>query len=371
MKRAFTIFSILFTPFFVSLAQNRISIDTIQINSAVKQMKDSLNIPGIAVGIAVDNEIKYTNTIGYANLETKTPLDVNSIWHICSISKQFSTVACLKLVEEKKLSLEDKVSKYIDNLPSKYSEVTIFNLLSQTSGIKDYINDTNLYGLPWSEVKNKLLSDTLNFNPGNSWSYSNTGFWIAAQIIEKITGINYNQYLQQYILAKLQMPNTQRISGEKIIESRVNGYVPTINGFNNSTMDICRFFGQGDGDLMSTINDLLIWNIALTQGKVLNNVLLSKLWTPSKLKNGNILETAPDSGINYGLGWFIKSINGDKVVWTPGSGFGFSTSLLYLPQYKLIIVVFCNREQFLMADEVGLSIAKIIMNNQNSKYLQK
>lgn len=362
MKRAFSIIFISFTTCLSLLSQNKINIDNTQIDNTVKRIKDSLNIPGMAVGIALGGEIKYISAHGYANLETKTPLNLSSIWHICSVSKQFSTVACLKLVEENKMALHDKISKYIDNLPEKYSDITIFNLLSQTSGIKDYINDVNLYGLPWNEVKKELFSDTLNFKTGNSWSYSSTGFWLVARIIEKVTGVDYNQYLEETFFKQLKMINTQRISGERIIEKRVEGYVPNADGFTNSVMDIHKFYGKGDGDLMSTINDLLLWNIALTQGKIINNDLLSKLWTPSKLNNGNTLEISSGSGVNYGLGWFIKSLNGDKVVWTPGSGFGFSTSLQYIPKYKLTIVVFCNREQLLMADEVGFSIANAILN---------
>lgn len=362
MKRAFIVISVLLLMISTLSAQDKIRIDKIQIERIVERMKDSLNIPGIAVGVAVGDEIEYVNVLGYANLETKTPVEINSIWHICSVSKQFSTVACLNLVEDKKLSLHDKISKYLDNLPEEYSDVTIFNLLSQTSGIKDYLNDLDLYGLPWRKVKNEVFSDTLNFKPGNSWSYSNTGFWIVAKIIEKVTGMDYNQYLAQYLFTELKTINTQRISGEKIVESRVNGYVPKTDGFYNSVMDIHKFYGQGDGDLMSTLNDLLSWNIALTQGTIINEELVSKLWAPTKLNNGNTLEISPGSGVGYGLGWFMRSIDGNKVVWTPGSGFGFSISSQYIPKYQLTIIVFCNKEQFLMADEIGFSIAKAILN---------
>jgi CubicO group peptidase (beta-lactamase class C family) len=362
MKQTLIIISVLLAIIIPSSAQDNIRIYKNQIEKTVKRMKDSLNIPGIAIGIVVGDEIKYEDVFGYANLESKHPLEINSSWHICSISKQFSTVACLKLADENKLSLQDKISKYIDNLPEKFSDITIFNLLSQTSGIKDYLNEKDLYGLPWERVKTEIFSDTLNFSPGNSWSYSNTGFWIIAKIIEKVTNMDYNQYLAQNFFTNLKMTRTQRISGEKVIESRANGYVLKFDGFYNSVMDIHKFYGQGDGDLMSTLNDLLNWNIALTEGNIISEESISKLWTPTKLNNGKALEISPNSGVNYGLGWFIKNINTDKVVWTPGAGFGFSTSSQYLPKYKLTIIVFCNKEQFMMADEVGFSIAKIILN---------
>ncbi len=344
-----------------SSAQKVVRIDHNQIDKIVRELKDSLNIPGISVGIAVGNKIRYVNVFGYENLDENKKLTINSIWPVCSISKQFTTVACLKLVEEHKLSLQDKISKYIDNLPEAYSDITVSNLLSHTSGIKDYLNEMGLYGLPWNKVKNKVFADTLNFRPSDSWRYSNTGFWIAARIVEKISGIEYNHYLAQNFFTNLKMNNTMRIRGEKDMKARVNGYVYRDNGFNNPDKDINEFQAQGDGDIMSTLNDLFKWTIALAQGKVIKKELIAELWTPTKLKNGKILEVMPNSGINYGMGWFIKNIDGDKIVWTPGSGFGFSTTSQYIPDYDLTVIVFCNKEQFLMADEIGFFIIRNIL----------
>jgi CubicO group peptidase (beta-lactamase class C family) len=361
MKKAFAFISILLIVISGLSAQEKIRIDSTEISKVIKELKDSLNIPGIAVGIAVNDEIKFTKSLGYANLETQTNLTINSVWHICSISKQFSTVACLKLVEAGELALSDKISKYIDGLPKEYQEITIFNLLSQTSGIKDYLNDKDLYGFPWEKVKNEIISDSLNFKPGSAWKYSNTGFWLIAKIIEKVTGMNYNKYLEKSFFVNLKMSQTQRLSADKIVNYRVAGYVYDSDKFSNSVVNINEFYGQGDGDLMSTMPDLLNWNIALIQGKIIQKESTSKCWTPTKLNDGNMLEIVPGSGINYGLGWFIKNINGNKIVWTPGAGFGFSLSSQYIPKYNLTIIVFCNKQQFLMADEIGFTLAEKIL----------
>lgn len=357
--------TILFVAIFLSssFAQEKIEINRSRIDDIVKGIKDSLNIPGIAIGIAVNEDVKYLNAIGYSNLETKSDLTTNSVWHICSVSKQFSTVACLKLVEENKLSLNDKISMYIDKLPVEYSEITIENLLSHTSGIKDYINEKNLYGLPWERVRRELISDSLNFKPGSAWRYSNTGFWLIAKIIEKVTGLNYYQYIEKNFFNKLNLTQTQKLSGRKIVNQRVYGYVYGPDGFENSVRNINEFQGQGDGGIMSTLNDLLHWNIALMQGKIIKKELVYRLSSPTKLSNGELLEAFPNSGINYGLGWFIKNIEGNKIIWTPGAGFGFSISSQYIPKYHLTIIVLCNKEQFLMADEVGFSIAGNILRS--------
>lgn len=351
----------LFRMVLPSFAQKTIRIDSTQINSIVRELKDSLNIPGITVGIAIGNEVKYKKSFGYKDIETKAELTDNSIWQICSITKQFTTVACLKLIEEKKLSFKDKISKYIDNLPESYRNITVYNLLTMTSGIKDYINEKSLYGSTWENIRNNVFPDSLNFKPGNAWSYSNTGFWIAAKIIEKITGLSYNQYLEHNFFTKLRMENTHRFSAEINMGSKVKGYEYRDNKYFPPFLDIAKFQGQGDGEITSTLSDLLKWNIALAHGEIISKELILKMWTHIKLNNGETIEVFPNSGINYGMGWFIKSIDNNKIVWTPGSGFGFSTTSQYVPNYNLTIIVFCNKEQFLMADEIGFKIIKKII----------
>ncbi len=362
-KNSLALLSVLFFFILLSHASGEIKINRIETDRLINRFRDSLHIPGIAVGIAVDNEIVYTRTLGYANIETGTALTLNSVWHICSVSKQFSTVACLRLAEEYRLSLKDRISEYIENVPAEYSDITIFNLLSQTSGIKDYLNDKGLLGLPWENVRKEIFSDTLNFWPGTGWRYSNTGFWLIAMIIEKITGTDYNRYIEQNFFKYLMMCQTQRVNTTEIISQRVCGYDYDSDSQQNSVATNSDFYGKGDGDIMSTLPDLLKWNIALTHYKLINKESVSQLWTPSKLNNGDILETIPGSGVSYGLGWFIREINGQKIVWTPGAGFGFSTSSLNIPEKHLTIILLCNSDQFLMADEIGFSIAKMILGN--------
>jgi CubicO group peptidase (beta-lactamase class C family) len=361
MNKGIAIVSIVLILASNSFAQENTKIENAGIDKIINEFKDSLNIPGIAVGIALNDSIKYTNAIGYSNLETKTALTLNSVWHICSVSKQFSAVACLKLAQGNKLSLNDKISKYFDNIPNEYSEITISNLLSHTSGIKDYINEKKLYGLNWEKVIKDVFSDSLNFKPGTAWKYSNTGFWMIAKIIEKVSGMEYYQFLKNTFFNELNLGQTQKLTGNKVINQRVNGYLFESGKFQNPERNINEFYGQGDGDLMSTLNDLLIWNIALVQSKILNKESTYILWNPTKLNNGKWSETFPNSGIYYGLGWFIKNVDENTIVWTPGAGFGYSISSQFIPKYNLTIIVLCNKDQFLMADEIGFSIARNIL----------
>lgn len=366
MRKILVLLLILLTSIINAHSQNNILINHSEIDKTIEFLKDSFNIPGIAAGIAMNDKVLYKKALGFSNLETRTPLKLNSMWHICSISKQFAAVAMMKLAEENRVQLSDKIHLYIDSLNDNYDGITVHDLLSQTSGIKDYLNEKNLYGHSWKEVRKNIFSDTLNFTPGSQWRYSNTGFWTIAKIIEDISGINYERYLQKNFFSVLEMKNTRRITASEIINQRVNGYVYRNGNFYNSTVDINQFSGQGDGDMMTTLEDLLKWNLALVKGKIIPRNLVDKLWTPTLLNNGEIAEVFPNSRIYYGLGWFIKYLNETKIVWTPGSGFGFSTSSQYIPQYNLTIIVFCNKQQFLMADQIGFRIAqKLISQPKN------
>jgi CubicO group peptidase (beta-lactamase class C family) len=140
-----------------SFAQKTIQIDSSQINNLIERLKDSLNIPGISLGIATGNKIQYINSFGYKNIETKEQLTNNSTWQICSISKQFATVACFKLIEEGKLSLQDKISKYFENLPESYGEITVYNLLSMTSGIKIISTKKDCLGRPGKMLRKRFF----------------------------------------------------------------------------------------------------------------------------------------------------------------------------------------------------------------------
>lgn len=343
-----------------SPAQKGLVIDPVRINSLVRELKDSFNIPGIAVGIAIGNKVKYESSFGYTDLESKTELTGSSVWQLCSISKQFAAVACFKLAEEKKLSLTDRITEYIPGLPASYNDIMVCNLLSHTSGIKDYINEKSMYGTTWEGIRENVFTDTLNFRPGDKWSYSNTGFRMAAKIVEKISGMDYNQYIERNFFRKMKMESTQRLNGGNQ-RPGVKGYEYRDNRYFPPEMDFSKFQGQGDGEITSTLSDLLKWNISLVHGKIIGKEMISGMWSCTKLNNGNPAEIFPGSGMNYGMGWFIKESDGRKIVWTPGSGFGFSTTSQYMPCYDLTVIVLCNKDQFLMADEIGFSIIRSIV----------
>jgi CubicO group peptidase (beta-lactamase class C family) len=308
-------------------------------------------VPGMAIAVIKDGKLVLERYYGLANVETHTQVTKNSVFRFQSISKQFSVAATMRLVEQGRIGLEDNASKYLDELPLTWQKITVYHLLSNTSGIADYRNE-----VPVSEgLKTKTFSEVLQalrpkerklFPTGECWHYSNTGFWILAAIVSKQTCKPYRDYLREEFLSPLGMTTTRK--GEfpwVIVSDRVNGYVEGIAG-DRRNVAVEDWRGDGDAELIGTLGDLVKWDMGVTSGKVVKPETLRLIQTEAKLNSGERIEL-PSSPIlpkktSYGLGCFIGEHRGHRVVWTPGAGFGFSTSLMRFPDDHVTVIVLCN-----------------------------
>jgi CubicO group peptidase (beta-lactamase class C family) len=344
-------------------AQKPIIIQNENLNQLICNLKDSLSIPGISVGIAHKGKVLYLKSFGYGSLFPETPLTENSMWPICSVSKQFVSVACQLLVQEKKLNLDYQIAVYLPDIPETWKGITVRQLLTHTSGIKDYMGK-DLYSHEWELVISNLSNDTLDFSPGTKWSYSNTGFWIAAKIVEKITNQPYDKFLKTKFFNPLELKSTKNISSWGTFRNKVEGYYYDQGRCMISEFDLTRFKGQGDGDIVSTLEDLLKWEIAINQYKILDKQIFKDLLQSSTFKNGDTIKfNIPYSeNAGYSFGWFNKKMGDSHIYWTPGSLDGYSTSAQYIPDYELHIIVFCNRGGFLLADGIGFEIFKMLLS---------
>jgi len=347
-------------------AQKPVIIQNENLDQLICNLKDSLSIPGISVGIAYMGQGVYLKSFGYSDAFTETPLSENAVWPLCSVSKQFVSVACQLLVQEKKLNLDNQIGVYLPDIPARWKGISVRQILTHTSGIKDYIGK-DLYGQEWEEVIAALAIDTLDFEPGTKWSYSNTGFWIAAKIVEKITYKPYDKFLKTNFFNPLELKNMKNLSSWNTTRNQVEGYYFDQDRCMKSEFDLTRFKGQGDGDIVSTIGDLLKWEIALTQFKILNQQTFQDLLQPSIFNiEDTIRFNIPYSeNAGYGMGWFNKQIVDSKMYWTPGSLDGYSTSAQYIPDYDLHIIVFCNKGEFLLADGIGFEILRNLLCTSN------
>jgi CubicO group peptidase (beta-lactamase class C family) len=248
------------------------------------------------------------------------------------VTKQFTAASILLLEERGKLSVNDPVKKYMSDAPAAWDKVTIFHLLTHTSGVADFTRFPDYPKIePFATTPAKLVAlfrdKPLDFEPGEKWSYDNSGYVLLTYLIEKITGDSYEKFVRENIFAPLGMADTGYDSNSAIIPRRASGYSPGRGGVENAGF-IHMTIPQGAGALYSTTGDLLKWEQGLFGGKVLKAPSLEKMITP--FKN------------NYAFGLMIETAGGHKKISHGGGIEGFNTELTYYPDDKLTVVALAN-----------------------------
>jgi len=283
--------------------------------------------------VAKDDQVILSKGYGSANLEWNIPNTPSTKFRLGSITKQF-TAACILLLEERgKLKIEDPVSKYMADAPPAWDKITIYHLLTHTSGIPNFTSFSDYStteALPSSAEKtvSRFRDKPLDFEPGSKFSYSNSGYVLLGYLIEKISGQSYDKFLQENIFTPLAMKDSGYDSNSAVITRRAAGYAPggssgLVNaGFVNMTIP------GGAGGLYSTTEDLLKWERGLFGGKVLTAGSLQKMTTPFKDE--------------YAFGLLVRAERDRKQFWHNGGIEGFNTSMAYYPDSKVVVAVLAN-----------------------------
>lgn len=334
----------------ILLTAGRVFAD--RVDYYVKGQMEQRRIPGVALAVVKDGRVTKHEAYGIANLELKVPVRKESAFEIGSITKQFTAALILMLAEEGKLSVDDGITKFFDNAPSSWKGITIRQLLTHTSGIRNYT------GLPGFEVTKKLDAQkfvatigaqALEAKPGEAFKYCNSGYNLAGYIIEKVTGQSYWNVLRARILQPLGMSQTTSRDLEPIVENRVDGYELKNGRWVNRDSDLTDVFAAGA--IVSTIGDLLKWNAALDSGKLLSQNGCNAMWSPAPI-NGGFKHP-------YGFGWRLDDHKGRRTIWHSGSTSGFTASLLRFPEEKLAVIVLCNLGEQGAATHVAKGVADL------------
>lgn len=298
-------------------------------------------IPGLSLAVVQDGKIIKAKGYGYADLEFNAPVTPETIFESGSIGKQFTATAVMMLVEEGKIGLEDKITKYFPGAPASWSDITIRNLLSHESGIKNYTDASMDYRKDYTEDQLLKMAEAppLDFAPGTDWSYSNTGFIVLGMLIHKVTGEFYGDFLHQRIFAPLGM-KTRIISESDIIPNRASGYKLVRGQWKNQDWVSPTLNTTADGSLYFTTLDLAKWDAALYATKLLKQSSLDEMWTIQKYTAGPNAGK-PNKG-NYGFGWFIDSANGHRLIEHSGAWQGFTTAICRYVGDKLTVIVLTN-----------------------------
>ena len=285
-----------------------------------------------SVLVARDGKVLLNQGYGSANLEWGVPNSPTTKFRLGSITKQFTAASVLLLEERGKLKTDDLVKKYIPNAPVAWDKITIFHLLTHTSGIPsftgfpDYASTEAVKTTPEKLVE-RFRDKPLEFQPGEKWNYSNSGYVLLGYLIEKISGQSYSEFLQQNIFDPLGMKDSGYDSNLTIIPHRAEGYTPKPKGLEHAGyIDMSIPFSAGA--LYSTTEDLLRWEQGLFGGKLLSAASLQKMTTPFKH--------------DYAFGLGVRDDKGHKVIEHGGGIEGFNTQLAYYPDDKLVIVALGN-----------------------------
>lgn len=331
--------SLLIMPLFFTSSFGQVNQD-----KAIAKSLDSLitsrftNVsPGCVVLVMKKNDILYKKAFGTANIELNVPMKPEMVFRIGSITKQYTAVAILQLIEQGKVSLQDSIQKFIKEFPHK--PITIENLLTHTSGIPDYealnfpIPNAIRIDFPPKQIIDSLGKLPLDFPASSKYHYSNSNYFLLAYIIEKVSGQPYKDYLSEHIFKPAGLSDTYYDVPEKIIPNRVSGYSKTNSQYYNAGyISMSQVFGAGA--LVSNVDDMYKWHQALYNHKLIKQEILEKAFTPYKLADGSVSE--------YGYGWFIKQRNEEKSIEHSGGIDGFQSDEIYFPQQGIFIATLYN-----------------------------
>jgi CubicO group peptidase (beta-lactamase class C family) len=294
--------------------------------------------PGVTVLVSRNGQINYKKAFGTANLELNTPMQVDNVFWVASIGKQFTAVAILQLMEQGKLNLQDEITKFIPDYPTYGNKITIEHLLTHTSGIH------NFSGM--EDPEKKLTTDCtpnevidffknlpMRFAPGTKWEYSNSGYFLLGFIIEKITGKPYSEYLEENFFKPLGMTNSLFANNKRIIKNRVGAYSQGDTGFENSR-HLNATIIYSAGAIQTTVEDFYKWHQAVHSYKFVKKETLDKAFTRYKLTDGK--ET------DYGYGWKLGYVYESPSIWHGGGIEGFGAMEIYLPKEDVFVAVFSN-----------------------------
>jgi CubicO group peptidase (beta-lactamase class C family) len=319
--------------------------------------KDS---PGAAIAVVRDGEIVFKNGFGMANLEYDIPITPSTIFHIASVSKQFTTFAILLLEKEGKLSLEDDIRKHLPEVPDFGKIITLRNLATHTSGLRDQWNLLAMAGWRLDDVITrehiiKLVSkqQELNFDPGEEFLYCNTGYTLLAEVVARVSGKTFPEFTEENIFKPLNMTSTLFYDDhEKIVKNRAYSYKSDKNGYRKSVLS---YANAGATSLFTTVEDLSLWALNFENPVVGDQALIRKMSQKGVLNSGDTIE--------YALGQVVGSYRGLTMINHSGADAGYRTYLARFPDQQFSVMVLSN-DASCNPGSLALKVAEVYLKDE-------
>ncbi len=295
-------------------------------------------IPGLAVAVAVDGRIVYSEGFGFADLEERVPVWPTTKFRIGSVSKPLTAVALVQLVEQGKLDLDAPIQKYVPSFPDKGAPITTRMLAGHLGGIRHYKDDENLSAKHYSNVLEGLKifqDDPLVAPPGTKFSYSSYGFNLLSAVVQGASGQDFLSYMHEHVFEPLGLRSTVEDQPAEIIEQRARFYTQPKDKHVLNAPFVDNSYKWAGGGFLSSAEDLVRFGSALLQPGFLKRDSLQLLFTPQKTKDGQ--ET------KYGMGWFIgKSTSGQKILEHSGGSVGGTSELILYPDAHMVVAMVTN-----------------------------
>jgi D-alanyl-D-alanine carboxypeptidase len=310
------------------------------LDSLARAPVEARQVAGLVVAVVKGSDTLLVRAYGQADVENEVPMTVGHVFQIASVTKEFTAAAVLKLVENGKLRLDDDVTRYLPDAPTQGRKVTIRQLLSHTSGIADVAELPGFQGvkrrdLPPDSVVALVRNEPFYFPPGEQMRYSNTGYLVLGELIETVSGRPYADFLAETLFRPTAMAHSRDCDQRAVIPRRVSGYDFTDAGFRRAEFISLRI-PFAAGGLCSTALDLIAWNQALHQGRILGPAAYAEMTRAQPLAGGR--------RTRYGLGLGLGTLAGHRAYHHGGDIQGFTSYLAYFPDDSLSVAVLMNTQ---------------------------
>ena len=295
-------------------------------------------VPGASMIVIQDGRVVRSRAYGMADLPRGVAASTRTDYRLASVTKQFTAMAIMQLARDGRLGYDLPVRNILTELPPAAHQVTIRNLLNHTSGVLDYedlIPDTQTVQVHDRDVLTLLSAhDSMNFEPGTHYRYSNSGYCLLALVVERISGMPFAQFLRQRIFAPLGMSaSVAHQDGVDTVPNRAYGYTPDSGRFLATDQSVTSAT-LGDGGVYTSVEDLVRWDQALYPGGLLDSVTMAQATTPPILANDST---------QYGFGWFIDTYRGVKRWRHTGETSGFRNAIQRYPDRRFTVIILTNR----------------------------
>jgi CubicO group peptidase (beta-lactamase class C family) len=296
--------------------------------------------PGGVILVARGGRPVFRKAYGLASLELNVPMRVEDVFGIASMTKQFTAVCVLELVQQGKLSLQDDIRKYLPEYNTHGRLITVEQLLTHTNGIPNFSYRSESYRTEMleptrEELMNVVANDSLLFEPGTDWSYNDFGYVLAAFIVERVSGMPFHDYMQKNVFDPLGMKHSYFGDREKVIPLEASPYTSSDEKTFRPEEYYSWTWNIGMGDILTTVGDMLLWDESFYTGRLVRGDLLQKALTSAVLADGR--------KTNYGYGWAISQTDDPQVMGHSGGIGGWRSVIARIPSQHILVVILSSK----------------------------